>query len=116
MNYIAIGVRIRAERLKHNYSQAKLAELTGLSVQHISHVESGTTKVSLPALVKISNALDVSVDEFLCDVQYKSKEVFKDQLAEILRDCDSAELGVMVDMLIALKKSLRTRNMACIRD
>jgi transcriptional regulator with XRE-family HTH domain len=54
-------------------SQEKLAEMVGLTSQHISHTEVASTKVSLPALVKIANALHTSVDKLLSDNLYDAK-------------------------------------------
>ena len=57
LNYSDIGMRIKAERLRQNMSQERLAEIAELSITHTSHIETGNTKVSLPALVKIANAM-----------------------------------------------------------
>ncbi|WP_345788359.1 helix-turn-helix transcriptional regulator [Desulfosporosinus metallidurans] len=48
-------------------TQDQVAEITGLSNPHVSNVETGSTKPSLPTIIKIANALSVSVDELLCD-------------------------------------------------
>lgn len=53
MDYKLLGQRIRAARLAAGLSQEQLAEMVGLTSQHISHTEVASTKISLPALVKI---------------------------------------------------------------
>lgn len=64
MNYEALGRKIKEVRRKQNMTQEYLAEKVDLSVSHISNIETAKTKVSLPTLVEISNALGVSVDGF----------------------------------------------------
>ncbi len=109
LNYKAIGTRIKNVRSKIGINQERLAELAGLSVTHTSHIETGNTKVSLPALVKIANALCVSLDELVCDSLLKSRAVFEDELSEILNDCMEHEIRIIVDMAKALKLSMRER-------
>lgn len=109
LNYEAIGTRIKDARLNQNMSQERLAELAGLSTTHTSHVENGNTKVSLPSLVKIANALGVSLDELVCDSINKSKAVFEGELAKTIDDCSELEIRVISDMAKALKTSMRER-------
>jgi len=54
-------------RLFVGLSQEQLTEMVELTSQHISHTEVASTKISLPALVKIANALHTSVDKLLFD-------------------------------------------------
>ena len=60
IDYSAIGRRIKTARLSCGMTQEKLAEQTGLSLPHISNIETGHTKLSLPTMVEIANALSVS--------------------------------------------------------
>jgi transcriptional regulator with XRE-family HTH domain len=109
LDYKAIGERIKAQRLKMEISQEFLAELDGLSVTHSSHIETGNTKVSLPALVKIANALGVTLDDLVCDSLKETKPVFADEIVEMVTDCTSVEIKIITDTIKALKKSLRHR-------
>lgn len=67
VDYIKIGRRVREARKALGWQQAELAFRAGLTTSHMSHIETGQTKVALPTIVKIANALSVSVDELLCD-------------------------------------------------
>lgn len=70
MNYDqkALGLRISYYREFNNYSQADLGSKTGISQSYIANIESGKgSSISLEKLVKLSNVLNVSVDELLCD-------------------------------------------------
>ena len=73
MDYKLLGKRIRTARLSAGLSQEHLAEMVGLTSQHISHTEVASTKISLPSLVKIANALHTSVDRLLSDSIHDSK-------------------------------------------
>ena len=109
LNYKDIGVRIREERLKQKISQERLAEMADLSMTHMSHIETGNTKLSLPALHKISWALGVPMDTLVCDSIAQAKEIFESELLQHTRDCDEIEIRVITDTIKSLKASLRKR-------
>ena len=67
LNYEAIGIRIQRLRKEKGLTQQKLAEMSDQDPSNISHIERGATKLSLPTIVNIANALDVTVDYFLCE-------------------------------------------------
>ena len=50
VDYIKIGQRIRAARLKLGWQQAEVAFRAGLTTSHMSHIETGQTKVALPTV------------------------------------------------------------------
>ena len=75
MDYQQIGRQIRAARLRRKMTQAQLAEAADLSVPYISHVERGKKRVSLDALLRISRALDVTVDQLLSGTQMSVREI-----------------------------------------
>lgn len=67
MDYIALGQRIRQERMKLNLTQEKLAEDVGLSTTYIGQVERGERSLTLGKLVLIVNRFGVTVDYLLSD-------------------------------------------------
>ena len=107
LNYIDIGLRIRNERVRQNISQQKLAEMADLSITHTSHIETGNTKVSLPSLIKIVNALNITMNDLLCDSITKAKEVFENEITRELQDCDEKEIRVIAESIRTIKNSLR---------
>ena len=107
IDYKSIGRRIKAARTRLDMTQERLAEQVNLSPSHLSNIETGTTKVSLPTLVKLANALDVSVDGLLADSVVQSKAVFEQDIQSILSDCDNYEIRVIADIDAATKKTLR---------
>lgn len=107
LDYQAIGVRIRRLRKERGLTQQTLAEMSGQEPSNISHIERGATKLSLPTLVSVANALEVTVDQLLCDSLPASRSVFETEAAHMLSDCSHLERKVIVETICALKESLR---------
>ena len=59
LDYVSIGRRIKKYRIDLGLKQSQLAERSGVEPSNISHIERAATKVSLPTLVNIANALEV---------------------------------------------------------
>lgn len=106
-NYTEIGERIREIRLRLGWSQEQLAEQCGLSKTHMSHIETGNTKGSLPVFLKICNVLQVSLDDIVCDSLSCEVDAYHKQIAELMKDCSPLELRKLVDVLKAAKCILR---------
>lgn len=68
MDIKAVGKRIKAAREAQHLTQAQLAELVGLSTNHISVIERGVKALKLDNFVAIVNALGLSADALLVDV------------------------------------------------
>lgn len=107
IDYCAIGARIRAFRKKRGLTQQVLAELSGQEPSNISHIERGATKLGLPTIVSIANALGVSVDELLCDSVEHAETVFKREISDVLADCSPAEIRFFAATIKTLKENLR---------
>ncbi len=107
LDYKAIGKRIKTARIKADLTQEKLSEAVGISPTHLSNIETGTTRVSLNAIVRIANALQVTSDDLLCDSVIRAHVQFERDIALILKDCDEYELRVIRDLAAAIKSTLR---------
>lgn len=107
LNYEAIGIRIQRLRKEKGLTQQKLAEMSDQDPSNISHIERGATKLSLPTIVNIANALDVTVDYFLCDSLESATVPYDRIAAEILSDCSHRERIIITETMIAVKEILR---------
>ena len=107
VDYDAIGLRIKIARIKAKITQEALADKAELTAAHVSNIETGNTKLSLPTIIKIANALSVSVDELLCDNVVQSNHVFNKEAQEVLADCTPYDVRILVDILKASKEALR---------
>ena len=110
IDYELIGKRIREERISQNISQQTLAEISNISPTNISHIERGATKLSLPTLVSIANALAVSADFLLCDSLVEADKIYIDEINELLLDCNPNELKIIIDIMKSVKITLRRYN------
>lgn len=106
MNYYEIGQRIRKFRKAYNFSQEQLAEKVGISTTHMSHIETGNTKLSLPVFAKIANALSIQTDELLYDIPQINKTIIKHELTEIIDSCPQQDMYILLDVLKTLKSAL----------
>lgn len=92
LDYQKTGKRIRAARKAAGLSQEELAEKIWISVTHMSHIETGSTKLSLPVLVDIAGALNVSTDSLLFDEEKLTKSDAVNQLSLTLDKCTKDEI------------------------
>ena len=88
-------------------TQEQLAEMVGISVTHMSHIETGNTKMSLPVAADIAKALSVHVDALLYDKPSMGKTEIADEILKILESCSRRELCLILDVIRNLKKTLR---------
>ena len=59
-----IGRKIKSLRLENNLSQEKMAELVGLSREHISCLERGKNLITIDTLYKISSYFNINIKVF----------------------------------------------------
>lgn len=59
--------------------------------------------MSLPTLVSIANALEVSLDEIIYDSLVKNKHIIDD----LISDCTSDEMSAVIDIVKTTLKILR---------
>ena len=105
MDYVAIGQRIRQFRKQRGLTQEQLAEMIGISTTHMSHIETGTTKLSLPVLVLLTEALHVGADDLICTQQGSRTEETFVRISAMLRGCSSEKAQVILYRVDALKQS-----------
>ena len=111
MDYIELGKRIKAARLAAKMTQEQLAERINLSSGHCAHVERGTTKVSLSALVDIANALNTTPDKLLTDSNYQATSCLIEEAQSLFSDCNPDEIYIILQAATAIKKSIRMRKL-----
>lgn len=107
INYSSIGNRIKETRVKQHLTQARLAELSGVEPSNISHIERAATKVSLPTLISIANALGTSLDELVSGSLIKNEHICIKNIDELLSDCSAKELEAIEKTIKNIKTVLR---------
>lgn len=111
MDYKELGKRIKSARLAAKMTQEQLAEQVDLSSGHCAHVEHGTTKVSLHALVRIANALNTTPDKLLLDSNRNNAPHLMEEAQTLFSDCSTDEIYVILRAAEAIKKSIRIRKL-----
>lgn len=106
MNYYDIGQRIRKFRKAHGFSQEELAEKVEISVTHMSHIETGNTKLSLPVFVALSKALEVRTDDLLSDNNLSVRNAAIEAIVRSLETCSTQQIRIIEDILPAIKTAL----------
>ncbi len=95
---------MKLARINKGYTQAELGEIIGCSNNHMSHIETGQTKVSLSLLLKLVYALDTDLNFFLMDTPYVEKDsIIDSEIADKLSLCSPSTLlsvNKIIDILL----------------
>ena len=105
MDYYEIGQRIRRFRKARGITQEQLAETVGISVTHMSHIETANTKLSLPVFIDIAQALEVRTDALLQDYAAGSVDCSMEEIIAVLERCSAKESRIIADLVKAAKQS-----------
>lgn len=117
LNYKLVGRRIRTIRKKRGMTQERLAELAEISPQHCSGIETGAAKVSLPALVKIANALNATMDELLLDsISAVEKPSLMKEVETVFGDATPDETYLMLAQAKSIKEAVRVKGLLSVRE
>ena len=107
INYALIGKRIRETRKQRGLSAEELAEIADLSTVYISYIENAKRKPSLESLIKISNALEITIDELLYGNLLYNPTEYQTDIDLLMADCTSTEKRYIFEVLSAIKNILR---------
>ena len=107
LKYKVLGERIREKRVKKGLTQDKLAAAIGVSNPHVSNIERGRTKVSLPTLVDICNVLDTTLDELLCNDLRKGKGIIDRNISDEIKNCSEKDSKVLYSIVRAVVECLK---------
>ena len=107
LDYEKLGTRVRTLRKAKGWTQEFLAEQAKIEPSNLSHIERAATKVSLPTLVRIANALETSLDELVYDSLDKSAHVSSELINKVLSDCTDSEVRALAYFLAEAKRLMR---------
>ena len=77
-----------------------------ISPLHMSHIETGNTKLSLPVFVDIANALDVRTDDLLEHPAEATISSSLEEIAAVLEQCNAQQSKVIADVVKAAKQAM----------
>ena len=103
---MSFGTNVLFYRKKFGITQEELAEKVEISTTHMSHIETGSTKLSLPVLVSLANVLDVRTDDLLFDRTQDSHNAAVSEITEILSQCTTQQVRFLGDLIRASKTAM----------
>lgn len=106
LNYYQIGERIRRFRKARGLSQERLAERINVSTTHISHIETGNTKLSLPVLVDIAAVLGADLDELVIGSESTGRSSALDAIADVMDACSTREIKIIEEIVKSAKHAM----------
>lgn len=106
MNKTIIANNVKRQRKVKKLSQAQLAEMSNLSTQYVSHIETGKKTISLGAAWRVADALGVSIGTIL-DNEVNSCSPGNSEIDEIFFFFYMYERQILIEGLRATKKALR---------
>lgn len=93
IKYDKIGIRLAKRRKELKYTQPQLAEIVGISKNHISQFENGGS-VSLEVLLDLCEALKITPDYLLLGT---IRDTPSEDFIELIKLCDDYEISVLYD-------------------
>lgn len=84
-----MGLRILKRRKQLKLSQEEVAEIAGISQQHVASAEKGKSGLSDASIIGLAKALQVSTEYILLG---KVSDTDREKLVELMEPFDSAEL------------------------
>lgn len=103
MDYYKIGQKIRKIRKAHGLSQEELAEKVNISTTHMSHIETGSTKLSLQVLVRLAMALEMPTDSLIFE---SCSQPMADKLQGLLSQCSENQVEFIASIVESMKAAL----------
>lgn len=107
-DYISIGRRIALYRKKAAMTQSVLSEKLGMTESHVSQIERGSAKVSLPRLHEIAEILQVDIALLVSDRATVSQTPINSEIFELIREWPADQISFLIDLLIFLNKKDQT--------
>lgn len=87
LDFKYIGKKLKKLRLSKGLTQEYIANMADVNTSHISNIENNRVKISLPTLVHVCNALNVTVDSVLADEYNDPSSVLEQEILHELRNC-----------------------------
>lgn len=107
IDYIAIGLRIRKLRKQKFWTQEKLAEKADIAPDYLCRIELGKKHPSLKSVLLIANALNITVDDLLIDVQKKNVSDFKKEETSLLAGCTEKQRHFVMTVCHNIKEEIK---------
>lgn len=88
----SIGIKIKELRKKRGYSQEKLAEIVDVNFRTIQRIETGKNIPTLETLVKLAQALEVTMKDLFTYECFKSRDELLKKINLLINKLDDEKL------------------------
>ena len=106
MEQLALGKRIKEARNKLKLTQEALAEKANISNVYLGEIERGTKIPSVPVLVDLAQALNVSADYLLLDSLNSANTIINNEITDKLDKLTPKQRKTALDILNAYINNL----------
>lgn len=96
--FASISNNIKIQRVRHGYTQERLAELLGISTQYLSQLERGESKPSLKLLVAASRCLGCPLYSLIPETLDTGSGGVEQAVAK-LKSCNPTQLKIALEMI-----------------
>lgn len=92
---ILFSKKLKILRNKRKLTLEKLAEMAGISTNHLSKLEAHNTKPSFTSIVNLANALDVELKELFNFDELKDASFIRDEFEKLLKYSNEEHLKLL---------------------
>jgi transcriptional regulator with XRE-family HTH domain len=97
---VIIGHMLQVAREQHGVTQAEMVESTGLTKNHISAVERGVSKASIPMLLGYCSKLGITPNDIL---KFDESTIIP-ELVSLLFEMDESQQRKVVELIKVMQK------------
>ena len=103
IDFSKIAKKLREVRISKGLTQEYVANMANVNTSHISNIENQRVKISLPTLVCVCHALDVTVDYILSDEYKAPSSVLEQEILHELHNCSDVTKEQILKIIRVLK-------------
>lgn len=97
-----IGARVKEIRTKRGITQDQLSERVEINPKYLSSIERGKENPTLNTLIKLSQSLEVKLDEIFSFVEIADPDTRKSLILSLLDEANDEELKLAYKILSAI--------------
>ena len=102
VDYKELGARIRTERKRQNLTQENLAEMAEISDSFMGHIERGGRTLSLETLVRLANALNMSIEYIVYGEHNYKPNMLPNEMHDALSQMSNSQRKVFLGIMKTL--------------
>lgn len=107
---VKFGAFVQKHRKAKGYTQQELAEKLGITLKSVSYIECGLTYPSQENIFKISEILEMSLDEYIFSCTRFNDMLDMGEINGMLNELSSDDQELVINIVKAACESIRNRN------